>query len=532
MPELLVIVLLICLLIYFIVDNRKKNKQIANLKAANDDAAEHNSVALGDLPIFYMLEELVKDDEGEVVDTIFRKVNKAFTLYYFKPEECYGKRCSEIFPDVLPVFLKCANDAIKKGKYGMFQFYRQDQQLYYSTVVNPTPDGKYVEVFSMDSSDIQKMSQKSLRDMGIKLSMVIDVLKVLTWRLDVKTRTVVFDLARKVSSSMAEFEETAITFSIDDLYKRVNPEDLDRVKALINSFIDGSCLEGAVEFRFQFRAFNDGRKEWVRLKGAVEKYDTDGKPWIYIGASWNITANKEMNQELIAAKERAERSDKLKSAFLANVSHEIRTPLNAIVGFSQLMVDSNDNEEKKMFSNYIETNSELLLQIINDILNLSKVEADMVDFVYTDFDLNALMKELEESLHLKLFADRSVVLVRNSGDDVFMIHSDRNRLSQVIINFLTNAIKYTQEGSITFGYEERDGGKLYFYVTDTGCGIAKENLQNVFERFVKLNSFVQGTGLGLSICKMIVDRMNGEIGVDSEEGKGSTFWFTIPLEKK
>jgi signal transduction histidine kinase len=241
----------------------------------------------------------------------------------------------------------------------------------------------------------------------------------------------------------------------------------------------------------------------------------------------DITRQKQNEQELILAKEHAEESDRLKSAFLANMSHEIRTPLNAIVGFSSVLAVTDDSEEKEEYISIIENNNELLLQLISDILDLSKIEAGTLEFVYGDIDLNKMMKELEDSIRMRMKEGVALRFIPELPQ--CFIHTERNRLSQVIINLLTNASKFTFEGEVKFGYEVRDK-ELYFYVTDTGCGIDEEHLPHIFERFVKVNNFAQGTGLGLAISYNIVKKMGGEIGVTSKKGEGTTFWFTTPYE--
>ena len=236
---------------------------------------------------------------------------------------------------------------------------------------------------------------------------------------------------------------------------------------------------------------------------------------------------KRAHQRMKEAQLKAEEANQLKSAFLANMSHEIRTPLNAIVGFSNLLSMVEDKEEMLEYAGIIETNTELLLQLINDILDMSKIESGMYDFHVTQVDANQLMSEVEQVARLRIRTDEvSLSFAERLPQCVF--HTDKNRLIQVLTNLVVNAIKFTSQGEIQIGYRLQDAHTLYFYVSDTGCGMSDEQCEHVFERFVKYNTFIQGTGLGLSICKMIIEKLGGEIGVQSESGKGSVFWFTLP----
>lgn len=253
---------------------------------------------------------------------------------------------------------------------------------------------------------------------------------------------------------------------------------------------------------------------------------SEGKlPWI-LGISWDITELKKKEKELTLAKEKAEESNRLKSAFLANMSHEIRTPLNAIVGFSDLLSETEDISEKMEYIEIIKNNNELLLQLISDILDLSKIEAQTIDFVYEMVDLHELTTQIVAAGKLRKEAKVPVLLDRFESD--CHIYTDKNRINQVISNFITNALKFTSKGCVKVGYHTTDNEMVRFYVRDTGTGIAIDKLDVVFDRFVKLDTFKQGTGLGLSICKSIIEELGGSIGVESELGKGSCFWFTLP----
>ncbi len=270
----------------------------------------------------------------------------------------------------------------------------------------------------------------------------------------------------------------------------------------------------------------DGVQTWTCINLHLKKFEPENNCIEMICVNYDITALKESEQNLIKAKEKAEESDRLKSSFLANMSHEIRTPLNSIVGFSSMLQVTDDPEEKRQYINIIEENNQLLLQLISDILDLSKIEAGKYDMVPSDIDAGQLCMDLVNTSSRRVSNGVRIQLCDTLPNLTFV--SDRNRVQQVLLNFVNNAIKFTSEGSITLGYELQSDF-VKFYVQDTGIGIEPKMQKEVFNRFVKLNSFVPGTGLGLPICQTIVAQMGGEIGVESEPGKGSRFWFTHPV---
>lgn len=248
---------------------------------------------------------------------------------------------------------------------------------------------------------------------------------------------------------------------------------------------------------------------------------------LLISIERDITKDKLMEQELIDAKERAEESDKLKSAFIANMSHEIRTPLNAIVGFSKIIAETQDPEERKSYYSIVETNNGRLLGLINEILDLSKIESGIMEFDLEPTNLASLSRDILQTLSLR--CQPGVKLLFEESDPDLIINTDKNRLSQVLNNLIGNSIKFTKQGSIKFGYQLKEKF-LEFSVTDTGSGIAPDKIKKVFDRFIKGDNFTQGTGLGLPICKSIIEKMGGTISVESTYGEGARFMFTIPVE--
>ena len=307
------------------------------------------------------------------------------------------------------------------------------------------------------------------------------------------------------------------------IHSHFHPED----RAVMIDFLDkvrkgeSSKLSRDVRIR---RA--DGNYTWTRVNVLVRNYQPQDNIIEMLCINFDITELKETERMLIGAKEKAEEADRLKSAFLANMSHEIRTPLNAIVGFSSLLEEAEDAEEKHLYATIIEENNKLLLQLISDILDLSKIEAGTFDIIPEQVDAQQLCNELLQSMQVRATEQVEILLAPELPELTFT--SDKNRLYQVLLNFVTNALKFTSEGSIVIDYRI-NGNEVRFSVQDTGMGIEPEKQEAIFTRFVKLNNFIAGTGLGLPICQSIVTQLGGKIGVESEPGKGSCFWFTHPI---
>ena len=360
------------------------------------------------------------------------------------------------------------------------------------------------------------------------MSSVLSLSKVLPWDCDVPSQTFSCDYHIYHHESQPEPIDGKYFCTVDKYVESIHPDYREHMREVFTDLVTGKRKE--FHEVYQVHWYNDREYEWIDKQGAVYEYDKAGKPKTIIGSSIVITERKRMEQNLMLAKEQAEESSRLKSAFLANMSHEIRTPLNAIVGFSSVLAQTDDEKERQEYLSIIESNNALLLQLIGDILDLSKIEAGTLEFVYSDVDVNELLAEIEQMTRLKVDGEK----VQISFDQRLprcVVHTERNRLSQVVNNFINNAVKFTEKGSIRLGYRQQ-GKELYFYVADTGRGIPADKRDHVFGRFVKLDSFSQGTGLGLAISETIVKKLGGRIGVESAEGQGSTFWFTIPYDSQ
>lgn len=318
--------------------------------------------------------------------------------------------------------------------------------------------------------------------------------------------------------------DTQDAISWPEYIKNIHPDDQDNYWELLRKMCSGKLTEVKFEARAKYSGYTD--YHWRELSAYVYEWDAEGRPLVLLGCSINIQDRKGQELSLEEAREKAEIADKMKSKYLADMSHEIRTPLNAITGFSEMMAFADTDEERMSYYEIIKANNLLLMQLINDILDLSKIEADAVKISYVSVDLNEMMDITYASVRPRM--PKGVDLMLEKGLDKCMFGTDQIRLLQLINNLINNAIKNTKKGSITMGYKALEDGRLKFYVKDTGLGIAEDKLQSLFNRFVKINDYVEGIGLGLAICNGLVTKMGGSIHVESKLGEGSTFSFILP----
>ena len=368
-----------------------------------------------------------------------------------------------------------------------------------------------------------KRTERFLTDNVARLSLMLEAGNVFPWYADIASGKIEIgdELFKAYGVDRKEFQDDF--FSIATFVASIYPDDRGIFEAIYNNLLAGESCKIGLELRLDL--LNTGEYKWVDLKGVAQEFDARGKVTKILGFIADIQKRRDDEQALIEAKQRAEESDRLKSAFLANVSHEIRTPLNAIVGFSEVIAHTEGECEREEYLDIVKANSNLLLHLINDILDLSRIESGKMEFIDENIQMDELCEELRQMHQMRIKNDVKVIFERPAVS--LTIVSDSHRLRQLYSNLISNAIKYTEKGSITLGYKLK-GNMMEGYVRDTGSGIPVEKLNNVFGRFEKLDLLKQGFGLGLSICKSILDKMGGKIWVESELGVGSCFYFSIP----
>ena len=370
---------------------------------------------------------------------------------------------------------------------------------------------------------VVKRTEKFLTDNVVRLSLMLEAGNVFPWFADIVSGKIEIgdELFKAYGVDRKEFHDDF--FRMTTFVASIYPDDRGIFEAIYNRLLAGESCKIDLELRLDL--LNTGEYKWVDLKGVAQEFDERGKVTKVLGFIADIQKRRDDEQALIEAKQRAEESDRLKSAFLANVSHEIRTPLNAIVGFSEVIAHTEGECEREEYLDIVKANSNLLLHLINDILDLSRIESGKMEFIDENIQMDELCEELRQMHQMRIKNDVKIIFERPAAS--LTIVSDSHRLRQLYSNLISNAIKYTEKGAITFGYKLK-GDMMEGYVRDSGSGIPAEKLNNVFGRFEKLDLLKQGFGLGLSICKSILDKMGGEIWVESELGVGSCFYFLIP----
>lgn len=511
---LLLAIVLALVLWAYLVRRRMKKHELDILREYRDMVAK--------MPAVYAKIRVIRNAKGKIVDCEPLYVNKEFErMHQCKCAQIVGRPISEtikLYPNIFPIKIS----DIEKDIMPIVNTSAGGKTHNYERMTLKSNDSNIINVFYFETTELHRSWEKNQR-LNFQNKLALRSASLGTWSVDLKRNII----HANTSCAAEQLKKLPQKMSDKELFSRVFDEDRKDVLTWWQSLLGNVDEVRSLEFRM----INETKAEpfWVNAFATVSAIDNKGIPTEAVGAIAYVDDRKRIVKELIDARQKAETSDKLKSAFLANMSHEIRTPLNAIVGFSELLVTVDNNEEKAMFSKIITNNTHQLLQLISDILDLSKIEAGIIDINRAEFELNEIFEDAYSVYQYKMPA--GVELKLDILPQGLKINSDKIRLNQVLCNYITNSIKFTHHGTITIGYKQVKPDWIRIYVSDTGIGIDDENQEKVFNRFIKLDDFAQGAGLGLSVCKMIALKMKGEVGVESKVNVGSTFWIEIPMKE-
>lgn len=492
---------------------------------------------IDNMPVPYSKARILYTPDMKVANIEYTLYNQAFAdllkengargkTYILFPNDFIAQKTTEMLKDGRPV------------KF-MHHFTNSDRYIVFTLCIvtasrkNSVEVVDSIDIFANDITDRQK-NERKLRETSQRLDLTINIANIIPWEWDMKSDIMymkapeIFKRRDNTYSSDPEKEQWSAVPTAEYMRMLVS-EDKEEMRHVREQLILDKISQFHIEYRIKVNRQGKEVIEWFDVSGAVSERDDAGKPSRVIGTLIVVTDRKRQENELIEAEEKARDSDRKKSAFLANMSHEIRTPLNAIVGFSNLMAETDDPAKRKEYADLINMNNNMLLNLVNDVLDLSKIESNTLDINKTATDLNDLMLSAGRSMNERVKPGVELRMV--NGSPHCYVNIDANRIMQVMLNLLNNASKFTDTGSITYGYDRLGANKIHFYVKDTGAGVSPQNQERLFKRFDRLNSKVHGTGLGLSICKHLIEHMGGEIGMESKgEGKGATFWFNMPYE--
>ena len=478
------------------------------------------------MPIVYIQMKVIYDENGNPADALYCDVNSRYERIFIPREQAIGRRVSELFPFPMTEFMRLIKIAQTENRTITYPYYYEPRDIFYEVVISRSYLEEHIDIFCLDGTALYKTQQK-LDSINHKLAMALDVADIVPWKWDLRKGSILCDVNKSVHGQMlaGTNADQQLEVPSESYFAKIHKEDRERVRRAYDDLIAGRKDKVREEYRVASDAGGRWHLDWVEAQATVDQRDDDGRPLNLIGSSLVITPRKRLEQDLRSARDRAEESNRLKSAFLANMSHEIRTPLNAIVGFSELMATEADPDQRKEFADLILVNNTLLLQIISDVLDLARIESGRIEIVRTKFDARDLCREVAETFRLQVA--EGVVLRLEDSLPRLQLEDYKQGLHQILGNFVRNAVKFTTKGSITIGFSQRPGW-VRFYVRDTGIGIPEEERAKIFDRFYKVDTFTQGTGLGLPICKNIAEQLGGRIGVDSAVGAGSCFWVEIP----
>lgn len=361
----------------------------------------------------------------------------------------------------------------------------------------------------------------AIKQNNIEFEFVLKAMKIAVWRYDVGTQSFVYenDYREGINNYVPKPDE-----SYRQALSSIAPVDVNRVSQAFSDICEGHTNFYHEEYQVQNPG---GTTYWEESFATIAERDADGKPTKIVGTSFRIDRRKELERSLVLARNKAEESDRLKTAFLANMGHEIRTPLNAIVGFADLLPVVQSEEDRNQLITEIQNNNQKLLRIIDGLVSMSQIEAGSKSLLMSKVDLNQLLQQMSDTYQPTTNVEFSI----SCPLEKLEINTDRDKLLEILDNLVQNAVKFTFEGNISLGYEV-GADEVRVFISDTGKGIAERDQNRIFERFVKVDEYIPGTGLGLSVVKSHVENLGGTFGVESVLGVGSTFWFTLPIDSQ
>ena len=483
------------------------------------------------MSIVYIQMKVIYDENGNPADALYCDVNSRYERIFIPREQAIGRRVSELFPFPMTEFMRLIKIAQTENRTITYPYYYEPRDIFYEVVISRSYLEEHIDIFCLDGTALYKTQQK-LDSINHKLAMALDVADIVPWKWDLRKGSILCDVNKSVHGQMlaGTNADQQLEVPSESYFAKIHKEDRERVRRAYDDLIAGRKDKVREEYRVASDAGGRWHLDWVEAQATVDQRDDDRRPLNLIGSSLVITPRKRLEQDLRSARDRAEESNRLKSAFLANMSHEIRTPLNAIVGFSSLMQNEQlSQEERAEYCAIVVSNSEMLLTLLNDILDISSLECGKIRFNYASEDIVQICQHvMMTTAHTR---QRGVEGRFACPVGSFMLTTDAHRLSQILINLLTNAGKFSSEGSITLGVEiDEERGEVLFSVADTGPGIPPDKQDLVFNRFEKLDgNKKKGTGLGLAICRQIAMIVGGRIWVDSAYTGGTRFVFAHPI---
>lgn len=508
---LCILILLIVFYIYMLRQEKKQQKHENQILKQKEQLRFFYESVLDNLPVAVTIKGIENDSKY----VFWNK--KACELLGCEKEDVIGKDYHSFTNlDFANELQKMDREALlQKEAFSVIKQYASEKgprflQVSKNVVPYGDQESKLISIL-VDLTDIYRNKQR-LETLNQKYELTLKTAKVTSWILNLETEKI-------------EFSENQV-YAPSDIIDLIHPDDRFSLIKKYEAIITGKIKEAHYEYRIR-QSPEESEYKWVFTSSVVGKYNTQGLPATIISVSRDIHAPKMLELELREMKEKAEKANRLKSIFIAGMSREVRTPLNAITGFSDLLVETEDIEEKQNYQEIINSNNELLLKLINEMLDLTRIEAGTLEFSFSNVDANEILDSATSPILGKLSPQVTLHIEKPSAH--YILSTDKVRVSQVLTNFMTNAARFTKQGEIRIGYRPQNAHTLYFYVKDTGCGIPEEAQKRLFDPFCLLDSFVQGNGLGLPICERVIKGLGGSIGVHSEPGKGTEFWFTLPV---